>query len=175
MFREMMLESTRQRPGEREHQQEAVSADSSGAIHGESNGSPTNKRGATTDLEQEMDTDDRMELEEDVPNSRKRNNQRPSPVKQHVNLFPLFRKPETGSDIKRNLFPGETPQTDDPTSVPLPQSPVQEKGTTTGTTTSLTVDEDVHQSISSGSESETPASPAPTTEGESTPVANHVI
>ena len=160
---------------ERENLQEAVPADSSSSTtHGESNVSPTNKRGATTDLEQEMDTDDSMELETEVPNSRKRNNQRPSPVEQPVNLFPLFRKPEIGSDINRKLFPGETPQTDDPTSVPLPLSPVQEPGAPTGTITSLTVDEDVHQSISSGNESETPASPAPRTEGESTPVANHV-
>ena len=115
--------------------------------------STTNKRGASTDLEDMDHSDDQMELDSDTPGSRKRNDLRQTPVKQQVQLFPLFRQDTTASSVSRNLFPGEESQKTHPASIPLPESPRQEESTST----SLKVTEDVPVCNSSGNESENPS------------------
>jgi hypothetical protein len=136
-------------------------------------GGNATKRNATVDLESVLESeDDRMEVdsEPESSSSRKRNDVRPSPVKPPLQLFPLFKKDsESNNDISRNLF-GGTPQKANPTEVPLPLSPVQDKSTHT----SLNVPEDVHRSTSSGNESETQTMSSPQEDEVSTPDANHV-
>ena len=75
-----MLESTRHRQGMQATAPDAVPTEMPNLSNGASKVSPTNTRVATTDLENEMASEDLMELEDEVPNGRKRNDQRPSPV-----------------------------------------------------------------------------------------------
>ena len=110
----------------------------------------SNKRGPPTDLDDMSQADESMELDSETPGSRKRNDHRQTPVKNQVQLFPLFRQDVATSGVSRNLFPGEELQKAKPTSVPLPESPRQEERNST----SLTAAEDVSQSNSSGTESE---------------------
>ena len=112
--------------------------------------SNSNKRGATSDLDNMLNQDDHMEFDSETLGSRKRNDHRKTPVKHHVQMFPLFRQDVSTSSVSCSLFPGEQPQKAQPSSMPLPDSPRQEDGNLT----SLTVAEDVQRSISSGNESE---------------------
>jgi hypothetical protein len=121
-------------------------------------GTQAHKRTATEELEEvDEDDDERMEIDSEVPsNSRKRNDQKASPVKQKAPLFPLFRREGQDNDVSRNLFGGR-PEEVSPTNVPLPLSPVRDASTSA----SLTEDEGAQQSTSSGNESKksTPRGP----------------
>ncbi len=120
--------------------------------------SNSNKRGATGNLDDMLNQDDQMEFDPKIPGSRKRNDHRKTPVKHHVQMFPLFRQDVSTSGVSRSLFPGEQPQKAQPASMPLPDSPRQEDGNLT----SLTVVEDVHpvviMSVNSSPQQETTSS-----------------
>ena len=113
--------------------------------------SASNKRGPPTDLDDMSQPDDHMELDSETPGSRKCNDHQQTPVKNQVQLFPLFRHDASTSSVSRTLFPGEKPQKAHPASVPLPDSPRQEES---NNSTSLTAAEDVSKCKSSGTESE---------------------
>ena len=117
----------------------------------EQSGSPATKRNATVELEQVLESDESMEIDpQTTSSSRKRNDQRQSPSKQGVQLFPLFRfDSRTNKEIARKLFGGGQPLTDSPTNVPLPPSPVRDASTPV----SLTEAEHAQQGNSSGNES----------------------
>jgi hypothetical protein len=120
----------------------------------EQSGTTATKRNATDDLEQVFESEEGMEIESpsNSSTSRKRNDQRQSPAKQGVQLFPLFRFDSRNKEVQRKLF-GDQPLPVSPTNVPLPPSPVREASTPA----SLTVVEDAQPCISSGNESEPPA------------------
>jgi hypothetical protein len=112
-------------------------------------GTTATKRNATEDLEQVLEADASMEIDSDTAtNSRKRNDQRGSPSKHGVQLFPLFRFDSRNKDVARKLF-GGPPLPASPSDVPLPPSPVRDASSTA----SLTAAEDVQQRNSSGTES----------------------
>ena len=166
MFREMMSKPYQQQsdvsvePSE-DHQPSTEALPSPPT---EPPGTTATKRTATDDLEQVLESEEEsMEIDSasnSSNTSRKRNDQRQSPVKQGVQLFPLFRFDSRNKGVQRKLF-GDQPLPVSPTNVPLPPSPGREASTSA----SLTVDEDAQQCISSGNESE-PQAPSEETDGE---------
>jgi hypothetical protein len=130
----------------------------------EHSGTTATKRNATEELEQVLGSDEEgMEIDSPTNSStsRKRNDQRQSPAKQGVQLFPLFRFDSRNKAVQRKLF-GDQPLPVGPAStVPLPPSPVREASTPA----LLTAVEDAQQCISSGNESE-PQAPSAEIDGE---------
>ena len=167
MFREMMSKPY-QPPSSMmvEHAAEHQSANAppiSPHEHVEQSGTTATKRNATDDLEQVLESEEGMEIDSpsNSSTSRKRNDQRQSPAKQGVQLFPLFRFDSRNKEVQRKLFGDQPLLPVGPSNVPLPPSPAREASTPA----SLTAVEDAQQCISSGNESE-PQAPFEETDGE---------
>jgi hypothetical protein len=165
MFREMMQKTIPQNPSEpvastvenrSDHQANPPSSEKAS--------STASKRTATEDLEKVLESDESMETDsQTTSNSRKRNDQRQSPSKSGVQLFPLFRFDSRNKEVARKLFEGQPSAS--PTNVPLPPSPAREASTPA----SLTAAEDAQRRNSSGNESKNPTQTESSADATSTP------